>query len=64
MSLTLQVTLPGDPEPLVIERATVKWVKGLEFGVDFGAPQRKVVQRITKVISELVKKRHGSSRNG
>jgi hypothetical protein len=64
MALALQIFVPGDPEPLLIERATVKWVKGSEFGVDFDPPQPKVAERITKVISTLVKTQHGSSRKG
>ena len=54
MVLALQIFVPGDPEPLLIDRATVKWVKGSEFGVDFDLPQPKVAERITKVISTLV----------
>ena len=64
MALALQIFVPGDPEPLLIDRATVKWVKGSEFGVDFDIPLPKVAERITKVISTLVKTQHGSSRNG
>ena len=64
VTLALQIFVPGDPEPLLIDRATVKWVKGSEFGVDFDAHEPKVAERITKVISTLVKTQHGSSRNG
>ena len=64
MALALQIFVPGDPEPLLIDRATVKWVKGSEFGVDFDLPQLKVAERITQVISLLVKTQHGSSRKG
>jgi hypothetical protein len=64
MALALQIFVPGDPEPLLIDRATVKWVKGSEFGVDFDLPQPKVAERITQVISKLVKTQHGSSRKG
>ena len=64
MALALQIFVPGDPEPLLIDRATVKWVKGSEFGVDFEIPQPKVAERITQVISTLVKTQHGSPRNG
>jgi hypothetical protein len=39
MALALQIFVPGDPEPLLIDRATVKWVKGSEFGMDFDTPQ-------------------------
>jgi hypothetical protein len=64
MALALQMFVPGDPEPLLIDRAIVKWVKGSEFGVDFDLPQPAVAERITQVISTLVKTQHGSSRNG
>ena len=62
--LALQMFVPGDPEPLLIDRAIVKWVKGAEFGVDFDTPQPTVAERITTVISTLVKTQHGSSRKG
>ena len=64
MTLALQIFVPGDPEPLLIERVTVQWVKGSEFGVNFDLPQPKVAERITQVISTLVKTQHGSSRKG
>jgi len=60
MALALQIFVPGDPVPLLIDRATVKWVKGSEFGVDFENLQPKMAKRITQVISTLVKKQHGS----
>jgi hypothetical protein len=56
--------MPGNPEPLLIDRAIVKWVKWAEFGVDFDTPQPKVAERITTVISTLVKKHHDSSLTG
>jgi hypothetical protein len=64
MALALQIFVPGDPVPLLIDRATVKWVKGSEFGADFDTPQPEVAERITQVISTLVKTQHGSSRTG
>ena len=64
MVLVLQIFVPGDPELLLIDRATVKWVKRSHFGVDFDNLQPKVAERITQVVSTLVKKKHGSSRNG
>ena len=64
MALALQIFVPGDPEPLLIDRATVKWVKGSEFGVDFDTPPPKMAERITQVISAMVKTQHGSSRKG
>ena len=64
MALALQIFVPGDPEPLLIDRATVKWVKRADFGVDFDTHEPKVAERITQVISKLVKTQHGSSPNG
>jgi PilZ domain len=64
MALALHMFVPGDPEPLLIDRAIVKWVEGSEFGVDFDTPQPTVAERITQVITTLVKIQHGSSRKG
>jgi hypothetical protein len=62
--ISLQIFIPGDPEPLLIDRATVKWVKDSDFGVDFDISQSQVTERIVKIISTLVKTQHGSARNG
>jgi hypothetical protein len=64
MTLALQMFVPGDPEPLLIDRATVIWVKGSEFGVDFDTPEPKAAERITKVISTMVKTQHGLFHKG
>jgi hypothetical protein len=64
MALALEIFVPGDPEPLLIDRATVIWVKGSEFGVDFDTPAPKVAERITTVISTLVKTQQGLFHNG
>lgn len=64
MALALKLFVPGDLEPLLIDRAIVKWAKGSEFGVDFGTPQPPVAERIMTVISRLVKTEYCSSRNG
>ena len=64
LALALQIFVPGDPEPLLIDHATVKWIKGSEFGVDFDTPEPKVAARISTVISTLVKTQHGLSRKG
>ena len=64
MALALQIFVPGDPELLLIDRATVTWVKRSKFGVEFDSPQPKVVERITQVIATLVKTQHGSSPTG
>jgi hypothetical protein len=64
MVLALHIFVPGEAELLLIDRATVKWVKRAQFGVDFDTHEPKVAERITKLISTLVKKQHGSPRNG
>jgi hypothetical protein len=64
MALALQIFVPGDPELLLIDRATVRWVKRAKFGVDFDTPQPKEAERITEVIFKLVKTQHGSSSKG
>ena len=64
MVLALQMFVPGDPEPVLIDRAIVKWVTGAEFGVDFDTSQPKVAERVTTIISMLLKGQRGSSRKG
>ena len=64
MMLALKIFVPGDPELLLIDRATVTWVKRSKFGVKFDTLQPKVAERITQVMSTLVKTQHGLSRNG
>ena len=60
IALALELLVPGNSEPLLIDRVTVKWVKGSEFGVDFDTPEPKVAERITTVISTLVKTQQDS----
>ena len=54
MALALQIFVPGDREPLWIDRAIVKWVKGREFGMDFDTLLPNVAERLTKIISKMV----------
>ena len=60
MVLSLQMFVPGEPELLLIDRATVKWVKRAEFGLDFHDLQPEVTEKITQIISTLVKRQHGT----
>lgn len=61
MVLSLQIFVPGVPEPLQIERATVVWVKRAEFGVHFDSLTIEVTKQITQVIYEQIKKQRASS---
>jgi hypothetical protein len=56
MALALQIFVPGDPDVLLIDQATVKWVKGSEFGVDFEKVQPEVAAHITRVIATLIRR--------
>ncbi|HMU53847.1 MAG TPA: PilZ domain-containing protein [Nitrospira sp.] len=62
MTLGLQLFFPGDREPLLIDRAVVQWVKGMEFGVELTASPQ-IAERLTRLISEKVKKKHGPSKS-
>ena len=61
--LSLQLFVPGEPEPLTIDRATVKWMEGSNFGVDF-ALNPQLAESMTAVISRLVTAHHGAFRKG
>jgi hypothetical protein len=61
MVLALHILVPGENELLLIDRATVKWVKRADFGVDFDTHTPKVAEHITRVIATLVKAQHASS---
>ncbi len=54
MGLRVHLCVPGDPEPLLINRALVKWVKGLEFGVEFELLPAAVRAKLFRLISTLV----------
>ena len=45
----------GVQDEQLIDLATVIWVKGAEFWVAFDTPKVKVAERITRVISMLIK---------
>ena len=60
IALALELLVPGHSESLLIDRVTVKWVKGSEFGVNFDTLELKVVERITTLISTPVKTQHDS----
>ena len=63
MALALQIFVPGDPDPILMQGAIVKWVKAQEFGVEFNPLQPKVTEQITLVISALAKAEYCSSHN-
>ena len=60
-SLGLRFVLPGQAEPFQFDQATVRWVKGLEFGVDLGPRPPDMAERFRRVIAVFAEKRLRSS---
>lgn len=58
--LSVRLTLPNDQKPLLIKRATVKWVKGLEFGLTFDHLDEQQTIRLQRVIEEQLAQRYYS----
>ena len=56
MTLALQIFVSGDREVVLIDQATVKWVKGSEFGVSFETLPPDVAVHVTRIIATLMKK--------
>lgn len=55
--LSVRLTLPNGQKPLVIERATVKWVKGLEFGLAFDYLDKQQTAQLQQVMDEWLAQR-------
>lgn len=55
--VSVRLALPSYEKPLVIERATVKWVKGLECGLAFDHHDERERGRLQQVLNELLARR-------
>jgi len=53
-TLSVRLSLPTCPKPVLIEPATVQWVKGLEFGVAFGHLDEREVERLRRMLDDLL----------
>ena len=53
-TMSLRISLPTCPNPLFIERATVQWITGLEFGVAFGLLDAREADRLQRLLDELL----------
>lgn len=60
MVLRVQLCVPGDLEPFLIDRALVRWVKRLEFGVEFEGMPTMVSARLHRLIATLIHDLHGT----
>ena len=52
-TFNVQLSFPTSTKPLVMERTTVKWVKGLEFGLAFKQLQPREADRLEHLLEAL-----------
>lgn len=53
-TLRVQLSLPISEKQLIIEQATVKWVKGWEFGLAFKRLQAQEADQLQRLIEGLL----------
>lgn len=53
MSFTLCVILPTDGSTVFVDRATVRWSRGQEFGVETSAMKETEVRRLKRLVESL-----------
>jgi hypothetical protein len=53
-TLRVQLSLPISKKQLIIEQATVKWVKGWEFGLAFKRLQAQEADQLHRLLEELL----------
>ena len=53
-TLSIRISLPTHPKPLVIEQATVQWVKELEYGVAFQHVDEREADRLQEMLEEFL----------
>lgn len=53
MVFTLRIEVPGGEEPIRIERAEVRWVRGIECGLSFYAFTNSAYELLAKAIQRL-----------
>jgi len=55
LDLALRVTFADDDPPIEVERATVRWVDGYDFGLDFVQLTPLAAKYITDVLSQQIR---------
>ena len=53
-TLTLRISHPSDPDPLLIKRVGVRWVKGFEFGAAFAPLEEAVLDRLHQMLNDVL----------
>lgn len=54
MTIALRLFLPDQIRPVEVDRATVQWLKGQEFGLQIGTIQPEEVVRLNQFVTSLV----------
>lgn len=54
MVFSLLVMLPEYHKTVIVERAIVRWTRGLEFGLQIGAIHRMDTSRLKQFVSSLM----------
>jgi hypothetical protein len=55
LDLALRVTFADDDPPIEVERATVRWVDGYDFGLYFAHLSPLAAKHITDVLSQQIR---------
>ena len=55
LDLALRVTFADDGPPIEVERATVRWVDGYDFGLDFAQLNPIAAKHITDALSQQIR---------
>ena len=55
LDLALRVTFAGDGSPIEVERATVRWVDGYDFGLDFAQLNPIAAKHIADALSQQIR---------
>lgn len=54
MVFSLLVMLPDDYRTIIVERAMVRWTRGLEFGLQIGSIHHMDTRRLKRFVSALM----------
>jgi hypothetical protein len=55
LSLALRLTLSADGPTIEVERATVRWVDGYDFGIEFDDLSPLAAAHISKLVSQKIR---------
>jgi PilZ domain len=58
LDLTLRVTFADDGPPIEVERATVRWVDGYDFGLDFAYLSPSAAKHISDTLNQQIRAPH------